>query len=349
MKKQPLFRIRELFGGDELQARIPGKRVWMISLGFHAILLFVLTLLTFAMPDSHQRPEDIVVRFTEKPVSKPEPPKVRTPYKDKTPVLAEADIRRVTDPVSEAPDMDEISEVPEMDIHVPETDREITSIDDLNMDITGLPGLIGFGPGGNPGGPLGRRAGPVKKDNLLKWSTPEAVSAIRNALRWLARHQEPDGHWSCAKYGGTWKASEGDPAVTGLALLAFLGDGNTEFFGRYRENVRKGIAWLADNQEENGRWGERNYEQGICLMAVAESTAMGGSSRTREAAIRGTEYALSQQNPSGAWNYRRSDARDDMSVTGWNVMGLKSAMIAGIRRAEIREAFRRCSDLLDRE
>jgi len=47
----------------------------------------------------------------------------------------------------------------------------------------------------------------------------ETERAVDAGLRWLAKHQEPQGNWDSAKYGGK-KANVG---ITGLALLAFLG------------------------------------------------------------------------------------------------------------------------------
>jgi len=41
-------------------------------------------------------------------------------------------------------------------------------------------------------------------------------SGVDSALRWLAYHQEADGHWDAKKYGSEQKT---DTAVTGMALL----------------------------------------------------------------------------------------------------------------------------------
>src|SRR4030095_8158497 len=66
--------------------------------------------------------------------------------------------------------------------------------------------------------------------------TPETESAVRAALRWLARHQNVDGSWSAegfnhkcvnGKCSGTGEHAS-DTGVTSLSLLPFLGAGYTQ-------------------------------------------------------------------------------------------------------------------------
>ncbi len=85
--------------------------------------------------------------------------------------------------------------------------------------------------------------------------TVEEREAIDRGLEWLASAQEPDGHWWCARWS-TYKTSPGipgvgeatvdylDPALTGLALLPFLYDGNTATKGRHAAVVARAIAYL---------------------------------------------------------------------------------------------------------
>ncbi|HEY2760570.1 MAG TPA: hypothetical protein VGI75_07495, partial [Pirellulales bacterium] len=69
----------------------------------------------------------------------------------------------------------------------------------------------------------------------------EGESAVQAALHWLAANQSSDGRWNADKFGAMQEmavpgkerigaggnGSKADTAVTGLALLAFLGAGNT--------------------------------------------------------------------------------------------------------------------------
>jgi hypothetical protein len=74
-----------------------------------------------------------------------------------------------------------------------------------------------------------------------------------------------------------------DVGATGLALLAYLGDGNTLRVGPYREQVKKGVAWLRQQQQESGLIGESSghaymYNHGIATTAMVEAY---GSPNTR--------------------------------------------------------------------
>jgi hypothetical protein len=164
---------------------------------------------------------------------------------------------------------------------------------------------------------------------------------VEAALRWLARHQESDGHWDAKK----WEAGmRTDPGITGLALLAFLGAGYTENEGKFKDNVRRATNWICSKQEASGRIGagyegaEKNgvgYHHSICGLALAEAYGMGQNSAVGAAAQRAINYSCGEhQIGSSGWRYTAKAAEDDpagvgdLSVTGWFVMQLKSAKIA---------------------
>ncbi|KAF0246650.1 MAG: hypothetical protein FD180_469 [Planctomycetota bacterium] len=85
-------------------------------------------------------------------------------------------------------------------------------------------------------------------------------SSVDAALSWLARHQEIDGSWksSGSRDHGFLELYEPDAAaasevqVTALALLAFLGDGNSPWTGRYHEATRRAWRWLIARQGKSG-------------------------------------------------------------------------------------------------
>ena len=83
-------------------------------------------------------------------------------------------------------------------------------------------------------------------------------AAVSRGLRWLSRHQDSDGRWSldnfdhspgCTCTGG---GLHSDSAATSLALLPYLGAGQTHLAGHYRETVSKGLRWLLAEQKDNG-------------------------------------------------------------------------------------------------
>ena len=80
----------------------------------------------------------------------------------------------------------------------------------------------------------------------------------------------------------------------------------------------------------------RNYIQGIAAMAVCEAYGMTGDLELREPAQRAIDHMLKVQNGGddpyrgGGWDYDSATGRNDMSVTGWCVMALKSAKLSGL-------------------
>jgi hypothetical protein len=130
----------------------------------------------------------------------------------------------------------------------------------------------------------------------------------------------------------------GDPSfdlgVTGLALLAFLGDGHTDTDGQYADNVRRGLHFLLANQAEDGRVGGRDlnwiYEHAIATTVFCEAYALTRSPRARDAATRAVDFLQKARNPDLAWRYQRN-GENDTSVTAWCVMALHVADRAGLK------------------
>jgi hypothetical protein len=204
--------------------------------------------------------------------------------------------------------------------------------------------------GGGMAGCFGYRGGGGRKRAVARFGGSKATeSAVEAALRWLARHQEADGSWDPTK----WDNGKGPVGMTGMALLAFLGAGHTEKAGQFRDNVRRAQAWLMGRVQEptknsQGRPGlvvyyqgnkklsyyANMYEQGIGALALAEAYGMGQNKEVREAAQKAIDYVVDAQGPYEAWNYRhkkRVAGRNDSSVSGWNLMAIKSAKIAGLK------------------
>lgn len=172
--------------------------------------------------------------------------------------------------------------------------------------------------------------------------------AVKAALKWLAEHQHTDGRWDASvhgagrelKVGGQDRKGAGeksDTGVTGLALLAFLGAGNTHLDGEYSDTVARGVAFLLDIQASNGNLGGEAdrfafmYCHGMATLALSEVYAMTGDDRLQEPVRRAIDYTLSAQNPTGGgWRYGIGDPAGDTSQLGWQLMALKSAELAGI-------------------
>ena len=106
------------------------------------------------------------------------------------------------------------------------------------------------GLGGGAGGRYGGRGGGGKG----KGGGKSYAAAIDAGLQWLKNHQDEDGKWDCDGFmkhdDASSEVCDGpgnavhDVGVTGLALLAFLGDGSTLRSGPYKEPIKKGVTWL---------------------------------------------------------------------------------------------------------
>lgn len=167
----------------------------------------------------------------------------------------------------------------------------------------------------------------------------ETEAAVAGALRWLANHQSDDGRWdadgfdaSCGECGGETNV-KADVALTGLALLCFLGANHTPGVdGPYRDNVERAVEWLLDRQQDDGdlRDGESMYSQGIATIAIAEAAGMTGDSTLMDPVERAADYIVRARSRSpGGWRYEPGQP-GDTSVLGWQVMALKSARNAGV-------------------
>ena len=160
-------------------------------------------------------------------------------------------------------------------------------------------------------------------------TTYRAESAVDAGLLWLAKAQERDGRWNCKKWGG----GDHDAGMTGLALLAFLGAGYTHLKGRYRATVLRGLRWLQADQKPDGRFGFRTfYEQGIAAMAVCEAYALTRSPKLGRMAQRAVGHICRVQPSHGGFRYKgpAPKGEGDLSVTGWQIMAIKSAIASGL-------------------
>jgi hypothetical protein len=215
---------------------------------------------------------------------------------------------------------------------------------DSPFDSKAFNDVIGIG--GGAGGKFGGRFG--GKRNLKARGGSGVEQALKDGLEWLKWHQSADGVWesagytaNCGKIGSTVCTDVGeqnnDVGMTGLALLAFLGDGNTTREGPYKENVARGIKWLKEHQEDTGLFGGRighafMYNHAIASLAMCEAYYFSQSPLIKGSAQRSVEVIMQARNPYGAWRYSdRPDGDNDTSVTGWMVFALKSAEEAKLK------------------
>jgi len=159
---------------------------------------------------------------------------------------------------------------------------------------------------------------------------PDTEAAVQKGLEWLKGIQQPDGHWQAAEYGAKEQHTLG---ISGLCLLAFLGAGHDHINdGPFKDVVAKAIHYVLQQQQENGHFPGTFYTQGICAMAIVEAYGMTGDTTLLQQATKAIEYIVAAQQECGGWDYSAAKDRNrgDTSVTGWQVMALKSAKRVGI-------------------
>jgi hypothetical protein len=173
-------------------------------------------------------------------------------------------------------------------------------------------------------------------------------AAVARGLKWLANHQNDDGSWSLRGFrhaadcncGGDGAFSTRSPG-TALAMLPFLGAGQTHLAGKYKQTVSRGLKWLIENQGDDGdlRAGaggiEGMYAHGQAAIVLCEAFAMTGDEVLRVPAQKAINFVVAAQYSDGGWRYRPRQDRGnnqfgDTSVFGWQLMALQSARSASL-------------------
>ena len=193
------------------------------------------------------------------------------------------------------------------------------------------------------------RSGNGKDQMLRKYGGNAATEkAVQLALEWLAKHQLPDGGWSLDHTIGPGKfrtsPENGDPGskpearygATALALLPFLGNGQTHVTGKYKKVVKRGLEFLMDRGKRSGRGlsyhepGGSMYAHGLVAIVFNEAFAMSKDARLAPYSQGTIWYIEDVQDPvGGGWRYQPRQP-GDTSVVGWQVMALKSGKMSGL-------------------
>ena len=186
--------------------------------------------------------------------------------------------------------------------------------------------------------------------NPGEWRRVDA--AVDRGLAWLATQQQPDGSFPTI--------SVGQPGVTSLCVLAFMAHGHNPGEGRDGDRLERATKFILSCQKENGLVAlhgpegptiNRNmswelgvttaYDHAISSLALSEVYGMGKTKRS-EPMQRAIEQSLAatlemqnwpkdHETDKGGWRYIKDfDQQDsDLSLSGWNLMFLRSARNAG--------------------
>ena len=302
-----------------------------ISAGLHFVAYFLLLAIPWHMFEEKDEVE-VHSGFEQKMEKEPDPPVPKIETIDCPPTTVDYPL----DPI-ELPNLVETNSDDQ-----PTGEPDHTSDDpfDHPLDQNVL------GPAGGAGGTIGSR-GLGRKRLRGSGDRPTAI-VIEQGLNWLRDHQSEDGSWDVDRYfennvGQRTGCQEGagiaaqDIGITGLALLAFLGDGSSTSGGEYQTTVKRAVAWLMAQQDlDTGLIGEPIghafvYDHAIASLALAEAYHASKNPFQKRAAQSALNYISRARSPYGGWRYEvPSDGETDTSITGWMIFALKAGAEAGL-------------------
>ena len=194
------------------------------------------------------------------------------------------------------------------------------------------------GGGGFEGIPATMKARCSKADRmarlLAEGGTPECEDAVVKCLNWLQSTQNPNGSWT----------TNHPVAMTGFALLVYLGHCETPTSPEYGETVLKAITYLIDvGMKNDGRLTNKDansiqwvYDHGIATYALAEAYTFCSQLKivipnldtvTKQAG----DMIMQGQTDDGGWLYKFASGKGgDNSVGFWQIQALKACKYTGL-------------------
>lgn len=121
--------------------------------------------------------------------------------------------------------------------------------------------------------------------------------------------------------------------------MSLLGAGYTHRTGPYREQIQKGLDFLTQKMRITQLGGSLlqgeagMYSHGIATIALSEAYIMTRDTGLVRAVKEARKYIVTAQHQKGGWRYIPG-TRGDMTVTGWQIMALKSCELAGFKTDE---------------
>jgi hypothetical protein len=234
--------------------------------------------------------------------------------------------------------------VPEIDVPDPSTD--FGNGDDFG-DGWGSAGDGGGGGGfGNIPATMRKRCSPEDRMARLteNGGTPQCEEAVLKGLRWLKSTQNPDGSWT----------GSNQCAMTGLALLAYLGHCETPLSEEFGDSCLKAITFLVNHgMAKNGTlWstGEKNhfpYEHAIAAYALGEAATFCKQLNINvpnllDVTQKAGQFIIDNQNKNGGWayGYAQEGGHTDLSVSAWQIQALKACKHTGLEFKDLSKTIR---------
>lgn len=179
-------------------------------------------------------------------------------------------------------------------------------------------------------------AADLSDQDVLKALTIEQPrdKAVKKGLEYLRRQQKPDG-----------SASERYPtALTAMSVMAHLSAGYSPADRQYGTWIRKSIRYVLSRQGADGYFGEadgsRMYGHGIATLMLAEALGMPRDDELDDSIRRALKRAVQvtvqaalvpkSAEHAGGWRYTPNATDSDLSLSGWQLMGLHATQQVGI-------------------
>lgn len=317
---------------DQLLVMLRASPAWTTSLAIHTLLLVALAIWIVRLPERQKFSLELGFGTTDGAPGSPgtEEAIVEVPGEE-TPPVEEAP-NEPAEAVATTPPVEPTSE--------PESNEPTRQ---APMPAAAVPGIRVALSGREPG----------RRDGFLgaNGGSDATEAAVTAALEWIVRQQKKDGLWSMQGPYLNGGSQENRLAATAMALLALQGAGQTHQVGEHRAVVARGWKRLLAAQQREGVFDvgrlpaqHELYSHAQVTIALCELYGMTRDAELAEPAERALAYCLAAQGPNGGWRYE--PGKDgDMSVTGWYMMALKSAEMAGMDVPH--EAFERIEGFLD--
>ncbi len=189
---------------------------------------------------------------------------------------------------------------------------------------------------------------------LLRYYGGDAKSeaAVQQALTWLAAHQLPEGFWSFDHRGPRNRNTSENPGAldqapataTAVALLPFLGAGQSPRRGEFRRTVGNGLIFLRKRLAPVGADAASLYEPqagglpshaiGTCVLC--EAVALTVDAQSQKAAQSAVNFLVEMQNTDGGWPAQphlpnQPSEPSDLIATAWSLAALRTAQWVNLR------------------
>ncbi len=199
-----------------------------------------------------------------------------------------------------------------------------------------LCGVPSFGQAAKPSLCANRTPAKIKECLEKYGGGADTEKAVINALNWLKDNQNADGSWGDA-----------DPTfrneLTGLALLCFLGHGETSQSAAYGAAVSKGLERAGYDAEHASLLS--TFLLPSIVMALSEAAMMTGDEKLKDMAAKGIAQILKGQKKNGGYSFQYeivvngNETTTYTAQTAWNFLAMVSARDAGVTVKDLDDTY----------